>query len=189
MEDISEGEHVLTGTFFLNGYPIIILFDSNATHDFISKACTQKCQLTIQYTNTPYMISTPEGKIITKQLVKNTPLNLGGKEYKTCLIVLEGQGIDVILGMGWMKGHKALLDIAACTVHLDSLLHGIATLQLSSPSIAAPSVHHTTNQNLEDILVVCEFLDVFPDDLLGMPPDRDVEFTIELQLGTTPILR
>jgi hypothetical protein len=91
--------------------------------------------------------------------------------------------------MGWMKGHKALLDIAACTVHLDSLLHGIATLQLSSPSIAAPSVHHTTTQNLEDILVVCEFLDVFPDDLLGMPPDRDVEFTIELQLGTTPILR
>jgi hypothetical protein len=81
MEDISESEHVLTGTFFLNGYPIIILFDSNATHDFISKACTQKYQLTIKYTNTPYMISTPEGKIITKQLVKNTPLNLGGKEY------------------------------------------------------------------------------------------------------------
>jgi predicted aspartyl protease len=61
---------------------------------------------------TPYLIKTPGGKISTNQLVKNAPLNLGGKEYKTFLIVLEGQGIDIILGMGWMKAHKALLDTA-----------------------------------------------------------------------------
>jgi hypothetical protein len=41
--------------------------------------------------------------------------------------------------------------------------------------------------NLEDIPVVCEYLDVFPDDLPGMPPDRDIDFVIELQPGTTPI--
>jgi hypothetical protein len=41
-------------------------------------------------------------------------------------------------------------------------------------------MHHTVTQNLEDIPVACEFLDVFPEDLLGMPPDRDVEFIIEL---------
>jgi hypothetical protein len=40
MEDIPEGEQVLTGTFSLNGFPIIILFDSGATHNFISRACT-----------------------------------------------------------------------------------------------------------------------------------------------------
>jgi hypothetical protein len=42
MEDIPKGEHVLTGTFSLNGFPIIVLFDSDSTHDFISRACTQK---------------------------------------------------------------------------------------------------------------------------------------------------
>jgi hypothetical protein len=47
--------------------------------------------------STHYLIKTPGGKINTNQLVKNAPLNLGGKEYKTCLIVLEGQVIDVIL--------------------------------------------------------------------------------------------
>jgi hypothetical protein len=100
MEEISEGEQVLVGTFSLNEHPILILFDSRASYDFISKACTQKHQLAIQHMNTPYMIQTPRGKIITNQLVKNTHLCLGGKEYKTCLIILEGQGIDVILGMG-----------------------------------------------------------------------------------------
>jgi hypothetical protein len=55
--------------------------------------------------------------------------------------------------------------------------------------VPAASAHHTITQNLKDILVACEFPDVFPEDLPGMPPDRDVEFTIELQLGTTPISR
>jgi hypothetical protein len=41
--------------------------------------------------------------------------------------------------------------------------------------------------NLEEIPVVCDYPDVFPDDLPGMPPDRDIEFVIDLQLGTTPI--
>jgi hypothetical protein len=50
-------------------------------------------------------------------------------------------------------------------------------------------VHHTTAQNLEDIHVACEFPDVFPEDLPGMPPNWDVEFTIELQPSTAPISR
>jgi hypothetical protein len=99
MEYVSEGEQVLAGMFSLNGHPIIFLFDSSATHNFISKACTQNCRLTITHLSTPYMISTPGGKTVTQYLAKNTPLNLGGKVYKTGLIILDGQGIDVILGM------------------------------------------------------------------------------------------
>jgi hypothetical protein len=189
MEEIPEGDQVLAGMFSLNGYPAIVLFDSGATHYFISKACTQKCQLTIQHINTTYMIRTPRGKIITKQMVMHAPLSLVERIYKPSLIVLEGQGIDVILGIGWMKTHKTLLDTAARVVHLDSPVHGVATLQVSLPSVAPPSVHHTTAQNLEDIHVVCEFPDVFSDNLPDMPPDRDVELTIELQPGMTPISR
>jgi hypothetical protein len=110
----------------------------------------------------------------------NPPLNLGGRVYKTSLIVLEGQGIDVILGMNWMKRHRALLDTAARTVHLDSPDHGNATLQLALTPITSAAVHHTVTQNQADIPVACEFPDVFLEDLSGMPPDRDVEFIIEL---------
>jgi hypothetical protein len=44
MEDIPEGEQVLVGTFSLHGYSVVIMFDSGATHDFISKGCIQKSQ-------------------------------------------------------------------------------------------------------------------------------------------------
>jgi hypothetical protein len=55
--------------------------------------------------------------------------------FKVCLIVLDGQGIDVILGMGWMKRHKAMFDTTARRVHLDSPVHGSTTFQLSLPSV------------------------------------------------------
>jgi hypothetical protein len=66
VEDIPEGGQVLVGTFSLNGHPAIISFDSGASHDFISRACTQKSQMAIEYLPTPYMISTPGGKIFTR---------------------------------------------------------------------------------------------------------------------------
>jgi hypothetical protein len=53
MEDIPEGEQVLAGMFSLNGYPVVVLFDSGATHDFSTKACTQRCQLSIHHIDTP----------------------------------------------------------------------------------------------------------------------------------------
>jgi hypothetical protein len=88
-----------------------------------------------------------------------------------------------------MKEYKAVLDIAARTVHLESPTHGSVVLKLSSPTSIASALHHTTAQNLEDIPVACEYPGVFPEDLSGMPLDRDVEFVIELQPGTTPISR
>jgi hypothetical protein len=84
-----------------------------------------------------------------------------------------------------MKERRALLDIASHTVQVKSLDHGIVVIQLSSPSITTPSIHHITVPNLRDILIVREFPDVFPDDLPGMPPDQDVEFTTELQPSMT----
>jgi hypothetical protein len=189
MEDISEGEPILTGTFFLNGHSAVVLFDSGATHDFVSKACTQKCKLVVEPISAPYMISTAGGQIVTKQVVVNPLLNLKGRIYKTCLIVLDGKGIDVILGMSWMRRHRALLDTAARVVHLDSPEHGSVTLQLASTPMPNDTAHHTVAQNLEDIPVACEFPDVFPEDIPSMPPDRNVEFTIELQPGTAPISR
>jgi hypothetical protein len=148
LEDVPEDEQVLIGMFSLNGHPIVILFYSGATHNFISMACTKSHPLTITHLSTPYMISTPGGKTVTQYLAKNTPLNLGGRVYKASLIILDGQGIDVILGMSWMKEYKAVLDIVARTVHLESPTHGSVSLRLPSLTSIASAPHHTAAQNL-----------------------------------------
>jgi hypothetical protein len=74
----------------------------------------------------------------------HAPLDLAGKLYKPSLIVLDGQGLDIILGMGWMRAHKALLDTATRVVQLDSPIYGTYVLQLSSTPVVTPLVQHTT---------------------------------------------
>jgi hypothetical protein len=79
-----------------------------------------------------------------------------------------------------MKQDKAVLDIAGQLICLDSPVYGKITLQLLAISRIKASLHHVAELKLEDIHVVREFLDVFLDDLHGMPPEREIEFKIEL---------
>jgi hypothetical protein len=187
VDGIPTGEEVLAGTFFLNERPIIILFDSGALHDFMSSACAKKARLTLMASGAPYMINTPGGQVDADQIVRKVPLDLSGWVFETDLIVLSGQGIDVILGMSWMKWHKAVLDISVRLVHLNSPVYGKVSLHLPAISRIKASLHHVVERRLEDIHLVREFPDVFPDDLPVMPPERAIEFKIELQPGTAPI--
>jgi hypothetical protein len=106
------------------------------------------------------------------------------------MFVLKGQDIDVILGMNWLAQHKVIINTDLRTIKLS---HGCEEIQLSIP-IAIPAkpsrrVYEAVMQEIQDIPVVCEFPDVFPKDLPGLPPKRDVEFVIELKPGTAPISR
>jgi hypothetical protein len=100
--------------------------------------------------------------------------------FPTVLIVLDGQGIAVILGMSWMKLHKVILDIAKWLVYQDSPIYGKVALHLPVVVRIKASLHHTVAKSIEEIPVVREFLEVFPNDLLGILPKRDFEFKIEL---------
>jgi len=97
--------------------------------------------------------------------------------------------MDIILGMNWMGVHGVVLDTVSQFVHINSPIHGSMTLSLMSSTPLIHAGHHAEGKKLADILVVCEYPYVFPDDLPGMPPDRDVEFAIELKPGTAPISR
>jgi hypothetical protein len=79
-----------------------------------------------------------------------------------------------------MKWHKAVLDISVRLVHLNSPVYGKVTLHLPAISRIKASLYHVVERRLEDIHVVREFPDVFPDDLPGMPLERTIEFKIEL---------
>jgi hypothetical protein len=114
-------------------------------------------------------------------------LQLGSKIFQTNLLTLGIDGIDVILGMDWLSHHRVLLDIAERRIEITSPVVGVSTLYLPLRGSVDPSAYVTIATSLEEIPVVCDYPDVFPDDLPGMPPDRDIEFVIELQPGTAPI--
>jgi hypothetical protein len=99
VEEVPTGEEVLAGTFFLNECPIIILFDSGASHDFMSFTCAKKAKLSLVTSGAPYVIRTPGGQVDADQVVQKVPLELFRRIFSTNLIILSGQGIDVILGM------------------------------------------------------------------------------------------
>jgi hypothetical protein len=134
VKEVPPGEEVLAGKFFLYDLLIIILVDSGPLHNFMSLACAQNAKLTLYATQVPYLISTPGGRVVADQMVHKIPLELVRRVFPTSLIILEGQGIDGVLGMNWMKMHQVVLDIATHLAHLDSPIFSKVSLQL--PPIA-----------------------------------------------------
>jgi predicted aspartyl protease len=82
---------VLAGTFFLNERPIIILFNSGASQDFISSTCAKKVMLSMVATEAPYMISTPGGRVDADRIICKAPLELARRVFSTDLLILKGQ--------------------------------------------------------------------------------------------------
>jgi hypothetical protein len=187
MSDIPKGASVLTGTFSINNTPVKILFDSGTTHNFISENLLGKLGLKGMQTKSAYRITTPGGNISSHLVTFGVPLRLGSKVIQSNLITIKLEGMDVILGMEWMTQHKVILDISDRVVEIISPTVGHTTLCLPFKDGTDSSAYVTIISPLDEILVACEYSDVFPEELPGMPPDRDVEFVIKLQPGTAPI--
>jgi hypothetical protein len=88
-----------------------------------------------------------------------------------------------------MKMNRVVLDISARLVHLDSPIYDKVSLQLPPIAHLHASIYTIITKCLDEVPVVREYPDVFPDDLLGMPPNRAIEFKIELQPSTAPIYK
>jgi hypothetical protein len=187
LSELPEGAPIMTGTFSINYYPVIVLFDTGATHSFISMDCGTKMGLDICSINEAYRIVTPGGRILSNQICRRVPIQLGSHLIKTDLLVLDLKGMDVLLGMNWMTQHHVSLDIPSRTVEINVPENEPTILYLPQSKSFNSCTYAASKVKLEDIPVVCEYPDIFPDDLPGMPPDRDIEFIIELQPGTAPI--
>jgi hypothetical protein len=187
MSDIPEGALVLTGIFSINDTPVKILFDSGATHSFISEHLLGKLGLKGMQTKSAYKITTLGGNISSHLVTFGVALKMGSKVIRSNLITIKLEGMDAILGMDWMTRHKLVLDISDRVVEINSPTVGHTTLYLPFQDGTDFCAYVTIISPLDEIPIVCEYPDVFPDELPGMPPDRDVEFVIELQQGTAPI--
>jgi hypothetical protein len=171
-----------------------VLFDSGASHSFISTIYVEKHNLPIALLRCQMIVSSLGGDMPARQLCPKVNLKIPGVDFVANLIVLESKGIDIILGMDWLSKHKVLIDCAKKSVKLTTL-HGKELEFITDPMVTAKGVANCTKVNQLDssqgfeIPVINEFPDVFPEDLPGMPLDPDIEFVIELKPGTAPIYK
>jgi hypothetical protein len=89
----------MTDIFSILNYPAVILFDSGASHSFISAKFSAKCQLPFHHTNGGIMIATPGGRVATYQLNRQVPIKLGSIIFRTTLLIMGLESMDIILGM------------------------------------------------------------------------------------------
>jgi hypothetical protein len=115
-------------------------------------------------------------------------LEIGKYKFLTYLVVLDSQGIDVILGMDWMTTYGGVIDCVNRAITLTTP-EGRRIRYKSNLYFNDFRQNHLKGVSLEEMAVLREYPDVFPDELPGMPPDRDIEFLIELLPGTGPIAK
>src|SRR6185503_13352240 len=181
-------QDVVLGEYLVSSALAIVLFDSGASHSFISSSFVKKHNIPIVLLKTPLLTRTPGCDIKCQLGCLRVRINLSGVEFLADLVVLKSKGLDVILGMDWLSLHNGLIGCADRVVHLTNP-EGVRVTCHTRGSGSDPMVFSMEAKSLEEVPVVNEYPDVFPEELPGMPPDRDIEFVIDLVPGTAPIAK
>jgi hypothetical protein len=192
-EAVQETPGMIVGMFPFDSHITEVLFDTGATHSFITASSVEAHNLPITTMSTPIQIDLVGGKVRADSVCFNVSVETRGIEFPANLIVMGTQGIDVILGMNWLDKYQAVISCDKRTIKLVSPLGEEVVAELVSPEPRKIGCHQMAIDSkeadpLETMKVVSEFPNVFPKDLPGMPPERKVEFVaIELLPGTAPI--
>ncbi|GKD37616.1 putative reverse transcriptase domain-containing protein, partial [Tanacetum coccineum] len=169
--------NVVTGTFLLNQHLAKVLFDSGADKSFISISLASKLNNPSITIDTFYDIKMADGNLVsTNTVIKGCTLTLLNQPFEIDLMPIKLGSFDVVIGMDWLSKYHAKILCDEKVVHIP--ING-ETL------IIRVMEKKSDEKRLEDIPVVKEFSNVFPKDLPGLPPIRQVEFQIDLIPGAT----
>src|SRR3954471_16428757 len=120
-------------------------------------------------------------------------LEIGMYKFPSHLVVLPSQGLDVILGMDWMTNFAGVIDCVNRAITLTTRegkrIKYKSRLELKDirlNHLKGVSLNNLKDMDIDQVAIVREYPDVFPAELPGMPPDRKVEFLIDLLPGTGP---
>nr|XP_051214445.1 uncharacterized protein LOC127332209 [Lolium perenne] len=134
-EEAQEAPDIVLGTFPVNSVPSIVLFDSGASHSFVTKPFARKSGLRPTIMRRPMLVQIPRTSTKTDLSCKDVPIDIQGKRFHANLIVLGEQGLEVILGMDWMVKYKGHIDCArraiTMTVEDGEIIEHIATMPSS----------------------------------------------------------
>jgi hypothetical protein len=140
------------------------------------------------------IVSSPGGDMPARQLCPKVNLKIRGVDFVANLIILESKDIDVSPRMDWLSKYQVHIDYAKKSVKLTTP-EGKEMEFVAEPVVTANGVANRAKVNQLDasqgskVPLVNEFPDVFPEELPGMPPDRGIEFVIELKPGTATVYK
>ncbi|GJS74813.1 putative reverse transcriptase domain-containing protein [Tanacetum coccineum] len=176
----NQGPNVMTSTFLLNNRYVTILFDSGADKSFVDVRFSHLLDIKPAKLNTSYKVELANGKVVcTNTILKGCTLNLLNHLFDIDLMPIELGTFDVIIGMDWLVERDAVIVYGKKEVHVP---YKNNTLVVKGDSEKEPS-----KKQLQDVPVIHNFPEVFPDELPGLPPPRQVEFRIELVPGAAPV--
>ena len=201
---------VVTGTISLFDTNAHVLVDSGATHSFISREFIERVGIEMRPTECSMVFLLPTGdSLIANRVYKGSKVTIESHEFEADLIVLDILDFDIILSMDWLGKHRATVDcyrkavqfsqpgepeVIFCgegkilSTSLISVMQANKMLRKASQGYLVYAIESANSEmELAKVPVVNEFVDVFFEDLPGLPPDREIEFEIELAPGTEPI--
>jgi hypothetical protein len=184
----TDGADIAIGMFYINAIPAALLFDSGATHSFMSARFATTNELPLQNMKTPMVVITPKGPVEANYMTQRLTLIIMGREFWSTPIVLEESSIDLILRMSWLRKAKAFIHCDKGTVELTSSKGERFEVEITVTASTRPAIFLVDGKFVgSNIRVVRDFPDVFPEELPEMPPDREVEFVIDLLPSIAPI--
>ncbi|KAJ0492843.1 putative nucleotidyltransferase, Ribonuclease H [Helianthus annuus] len=210
--DARNDGNVVTGTFPVNNRIASVLFDSGADWSYVSLEFSQRLGITPTPLEVKQVVELADGKTIeASNVLFGCKLDLVGQVFDIDLLPVTLGSFDIVVGMDWLSKHQAeilckekivripLPDGESLLVqgHRSGTMVGIITamraqqyLQKGYPAMLALVTNaQPEERKIEDLPVVREFADVFPEELPGLPPHRQVEFQIDLAPGAAPIAR
>ncbi|GJV86556.1 putative reverse transcriptase domain-containing protein [Tanacetum coccineum] len=184
--------NVVTGTFSLNDHFATVLYDSGADFSFSSTKFAPLLNVKPSIVNPGYVIEVEGGKKVeADRIIRDCKLELENSLFSINLIPLGHGNFNLIMGMDWLSQNKAVIVCHEKVVEIPLEGSGILRVQGERTLVAAKALMNAkvNEPKLSDISVVRDFVDVFPEDLLRLPPQRQVEFRVNLVLGATPVAK
>ncbi|GJR87017.1 reverse transcriptase domain-containing protein [Tanacetum coccineum] len=159
---------------------------------FVSSAFTYFIDIAPIALNTSYEIELADGKVVsTNTVLRGCTLTLYNHIFKIDLLPTRLGSFDVIIGMDWLSCHRAIIDCCEKIIRIPLSNGKILEVQGERPEKDPGSLAciKADEKKLDDIQIVRDFSEVFPDDLSGLPPVRELEFRVDLIPGASPVVK